>query len=105
MEEKIIELFSKENTPRIIRVSPTDDYKIYVYFSDDTIHLVDMKPSIQPGTVFEILRDKKFFRTRATIMNNTLAWDRSGKLDSFDCIDLAPEFLYEFPVVKSASNE
>ena len=35
-----------------------------------------------------------------TILNNTLAWDISGKQDKNNCIDIDPETLYKLPAIK-----
>ena len=45
------------------------------------------------------LQDMDFFMRRCKIMNDTLAWDVSGKDDPTDCIDIDPETLYELKAV------
>lgn len=46
-----------------------------IYFGDGKIRLYDTNPLIEKGGIFELLRDKDFFKNRCTIINNTLAWD------------------------------
>lgn len=99
MLKNTLDLFRGENPPKVLQVIPTDDFQVYVYFSDGTIHLVDMKPEIESGTVFEPLQDIEFFKLRCTPMLGTLAWDVAGNYDETQCIDIAPEWVYDFPIV------
>ena len=99
MKKNVIDIFRNENHPVVVQVLPAADYKVYVYFNDGTIHLADIKPLIKSGTVFEPLQDPEFFRIRATVLNDTLAWDVTGDYNPQTCIDLALEFLYSFPEV------
>lgn len=105
MEKNTLDKFRGADKPRVVQVVPTDDYKVYVYFTDDTIHLVDMKPEIRPGTVFEPLSDIEFFKIRCTPMLGTLAWDMTGDYDETKCVDLAPEWVYDFPEVSDPLTE
>lgn len=100
MKKTTLDRFRDGSHLRVLQVIPTDDYKVYVYFSDDTVHLVDMKATIQPGTVFEPLQDLEFFKIRCTVMLGTLAWDMAGNYDETQCVDVAPEWAYDFPEVE-----
>jgi len=93
-----------EYFPQVVQVIPTDDFKIYAYFTDGTIRLVDVKPLIQPGTVFEPLADLNFFKDRATVLNDTVAWDTTGTYDPWKCIDLDPQVIYALPRVEDPLN-
>ena len=86
--------------PEILQVVPTDDYKIYSYFNDGSIRLYDMKPLIKPDTVFEPLKNIEFFKSKATVMNGTAAWDINGNRDETACVDLDPLVLFSMPAVK-----
>ena len=33
--------------------------------------------------------------TRCTVLNNTLAWDVSGRFDPYTCIDIDPMTIYK----------
>ena len=99
MKKNVNDIFRNENHPVVVQALPTEDYKVFVYFNDGTIHLADIKPLIKSGTVFEPLQDPEFFRIRATVLNDTLAWDVTGDYNPQTCIDLALEFLYSFPEV------
>jgi len=86
--------------PFVLQVVPTDDYKIYSYFNDGSIRLFNVKPLIKPNTVFEPLIDIEFFKSRATIINGTAAWDITGNRDETACVDLDPLVLFNMPMVK-----
>jgi len=78
----------------IIQVLPTNDYKVYLYFSSGEVRLFDATFLLDKG-VFKALKDKKLFMESCTVLNNTLAWDIAGNFDPYKCLDLDPEMLYE----------
>lgn len=78
---------------KVIQVVPTNDFKVYVYFEDGKIKLFDASNLITKG-VFQKLQDKNVFKNTCTVLNQTLAWDLTGKFDPTDCLDLDPEELY-----------
>lgn len=78
---------------KILQVHPTDNYEVYLYFADGKIKLYKAKELITKG-VFQQLQDINFFKNSCTVMNDTLAWDITGKYDSSMCLDLDPEELY-----------
>ena len=88
-----------------MQVVPGTKYQIYVYFDDGTIHLYDVAPLLKDGTVFEPLKDKQVFRKSLTVMNGTVAFDLTGAHDPYDCVDIAPEELYDGRVVKDPLEE
>lgn len=79
---------------KIIQVYPTEDFRVYLYFADGKIKLFDAKELVKQG-IFQILQDIEKFRESCTVLNDTLAWDLSGKRDQYDCLDLDSEELYE----------
>ena len=79
--------------PEIVQVVPHSDYTVSVYFVDGKIVVYDVKPKLNKG-VFTALKDPEIFMKRCRIMNDTLAWDISGKNDPANCIDIDPETLY-----------
>ena len=79
---------------KIIQVYPTEDFRVYLYFADGKIKLFDAKELVKQG-VFQSLQEIEKFREACTVLNDTLAWDLSGKRDPYDCLDLDPEELYE----------
>lgn len=78
---------------KVLQVVPTDDYKVYIYFEDGKIKLFNASELIKKG-VFQQLQDVELFKKSCTVLNNTLAWDLSGKFDPYNCLDLDPEQLY-----------
>lgn len=82
-----------DQTPDIVQVVPHDDHTVSVFFCDGRIILYDVRPKLDQG-VFRQLADIEIFKNRCTIMNDTLAWDVSGKGDTSSCIDVDPDVLY-----------
>lgn len=85
--------------PRVVQAVAGVDRTVYAYMNDGTIHLVDMKPMINQGGVFDQLRDEEFFISRLTVLNDTVAWDLTGRYDPAECIDIDPFTVAEMPVV------
>lgn len=78
---------------KVIQVVPTNDFKVYIYFVDGKIKLFDASEIIKKG-VFQQLQNIELFKNSCTVLNDTLAWDISGKFDPYNCLDLDPEELY-----------
>ena len=91
--------------PEVVQVVPGTGHQMYVYFDDGSIHLYDAAPLIREGTVFEPLKDERVFRSSLTVMNGTAAFDLTGKRDPYDCVDIAPEELYDGRVVEDPLEE
>lgn len=85
--------------PKVLQVVPTDDFGVYAYFNDGSVHFADIRPLIQPGTVFEPLEDLDVFKSRLAVINDTVAWDMGGGRDPRLCIDLDPFVIFESPAV------
>jgi hypothetical protein len=79
--------------PEVLQVVPGDDYRLYIYFDDGTIHLYDVKPLLA-GKVFQPLKDLSRFHRTLTVLNGTVAWDLPGDRDERACVDLDPLLLY-----------
>ena len=79
---------------KIIQVYPTDEFKVYLYFTDGKVKLFDAKELLDKG-IFQQLKTIEKFQETCTVLNDTLAWDLSGKRNPSDCLDLDPEELYE----------
>ena len=86
-------------TPDIIQVVPHEDYTVTVYFCDGKIVTYDVGPKVNDG-VFQRLKDLSFFINNCKIMNDTLAWDLTGKNDPAECIDIDPDYLYSLEDVE-----
>lgn len=86
--------------PEVLQVIPTDDYKVYAYMNDGSVHLYDAKPLINGnGTYSKLLRDINFFKNKITVIGYTIAWDIAGNRDEFKCIDVDPFDVFNSPVV------
>ena len=77
----------------VVQVIPHEDYTVEVLFMDGKRVLYDAKPIVGRG-VFEPLQDKEFFMSRCTVLNHTLAWDVTGDMNPYKCLDLDPIVLY-----------
>ena len=80
--------------PIVVQAIAGEGYTVYAYFTDGTIHLFDMNKLINSGGIFEQLQNREFFVNKLTVMNDTIAWDLSGKFDSTNCIDIDPFEVY-----------
>lgn len=81
--------------PKVVQVITLRHGVICAYFEDGAIREYDVRPLMRPGTVFEALLDEETFKNCLTVLNDTAAWDLTGKRDPADCIDLDPDTIYE----------
>ena len=84
-----------EFIPKVVQAVAGENYSVYVYFQDGTIHQFNAAPLIQKGGVFAPLQDADVFRDRLTVLNDTVAWDLDGTRDPCTCVDLDPCELYD----------
>ncbi len=91
--------------PVVAQALAGQDYTVYAYFTDGTIHLFDMKPLIAGGGLFERLTQGTFFTDNLTVLNSTVAWDLSGCYDPTNCIDIDPFVIYESERVEDPLKE
>ena len=102
-QKRIIGLYVKymnEYFPTVVQVIPLDNYHVQVFFDDGKIVDYDTTQDLK-SSIFEPLRDIENFKNACTVMNGTLAWDISGKMDESDCIDIDPFTLYELKAINS----
>lgn len=85
--------------PAVVQAFAGENYIVYAYMLDGTVRKLDMKPFIQSGGIFERLKDQTFFKNALTVMNDTVAWDLSGRFDPSDCIDIDPFTVAECEMV------
>ena len=93
------ELDERYFSPQVLQAVPTDDYKVFAYMNDGSVRCVDVKPLIQPDTVFAPLGDIDVFQSKLTVLNDTVAWDMTGDRDECRCIDLDPFVIFNTPEV------
>ena len=84
----------KEYYPVAVQAVAGPGRTVYAYFSDGQVKCYDMRAAIERGGVFAPLADETFFSGRLTVLNDTVAWDLSGRYDPRDCIDLDPFEVY-----------
>lgn len=70
--------------PRVKEVTPEDDYRLRVTFTNGETGIYDCRHLLDFG-VFKELRDVTYFR-RVRVENNTVAWPHEQ--------DIAPETIY-----------
>lgn len=85
--------------PVVLQAFAGENYIVYAYMLDGTVRKLDMNPIIQSGGIFERLKDQTFFKNALTVMNDTVAWDLSGRYDPSDCIDIDPFTVAECEMV------
>lgn len=78
----------------VVQVLPRQDFKVYVYFNDGKIKLYDVAPLLGKG-VFQKISNINEFIEKCTVLNGTLAWDIGGNFDTYNCIDIDPENIYQ----------
>lgn len=86
--------------PHALQCVPTDDFGIYVYCNDGSVRYYNAKGLLKPGTVFEPLMDINVFKSKLTVINDTIGWDMTGDRDEYKCLDLDPCMLEELPIVE-----
>lgn len=92
--------------PSVVQVVPGDDFTVYAYCNDGAVRLVDIKPFLAKGGVFEPMRDPVFFRERLTVLNDSVAWDMTGDRDETACVDLDSCMIFETaPIVDDPLKE
>ncbi len=77
----------------VIQVIPKENFTVIVYFEDGVIKKYDAKPLLNKG-VFKNISKIEDFISKCAVINNTLAWDMSGNYDTYNCIDIDPETIY-----------
>ena len=85
--------------PVIYQAVAGDDFTVFAYVCDGSVRKVDMKPLLEDGGVFQVLRDAEVFRSALTVMNGTVAWDLEKNRDTTKCIDIDPFMVFESEVV------
>jgi hypothetical protein len=72
---------------RVVKAKHTDEYRVWVEFSDGTQGEIDLKDELW-GEVFETLKKvEEFKQLRVNPELHTIVWPNG--------VDFAPEFLYQ----------
>jgi len=70
--------------PRVLQVTPTEDYKLHLVFSNGEEGIYDCHDLLNFG-VFEELRDRNYFK-KVVAVHGTVAWPHDQ--------DICPDTLY-----------
>lgn len=90
--------------PVVVQAVAGEGFTVYAYMLDGTVRRVDVSALVEQGGVFERLRDRNFFETALTVLNDTVAWDLSGNYNSAECIDIDPFTVAESESVPDPLN-
>ena len=88
--------------PKVLQAVPVRGFKVHAYMNDGTLRCMDIKPLIDKGGVFAPLNNPDTFNNALTVLNDTIAWDITGKRDPTDCIDIDPFTIQALPSIKEA---
>lgn len=91
--------------PEVYQAVAAKNQVVYAYMNDGSIRLLDMKPIIKKGGVFEALENDEVFENKLTVLNNSVAWDIGGNRDEYKCIDIDPFFIYNSPKVSEIDED
>ena len=80
-DQKVAEYFAM-GRKKLTAVTPLEDYRLRLVYEDGEIREYDMKPFIQPHTVFAFLQDPSVFRRVYLDENHNPAWDIDPAVDS-----------------------
>ena len=85
--------------PAVQQAVAAENYNVYAYMNDGSVRLINVKKYVDEKPVFAPLKDYSVFTQTLTVMNQTVAWDLSGKRDPYNCLDIDPVLIYECPAV------
>jgi hypothetical protein len=71
--------------PRVKKVQPLDDFKLYIVFENDEERIFDVKPYLDKGIFTELKSVEKF--KSAHISDGTVQWENEA--------DFCPDTLFE----------
>ena len=82
----------------IVKATPADDFTLLLEFDNGERRRFDMKPDIQPGTVFAFLADPANFMRAYLDEDHCVCWDKDPAVDSrkvwSNKVDISPDTCY-----------
>ena len=82
----------------VIDVSARDDFSLFLTFDNGEQRLYDMKPTLQPGTVFEPFMQIENFKRVYLDDCHAVCWDIDPSIDSSihwnNKVDISPDTCY-----------
>lgn len=83
---------------RVVSVAPNPDFTLTLLFDNGETRLYDVRPLLNPGTVFAPLSDPDIFCRAYVDAQHCVAWDIDPNIDSETVwnnkIDLSPDTCY-----------
>jgi len=95
---------------KIVAVHPNDNFTLTLTFDNGEQRILDCKPLLKPGTVFDSFRDFDNFKRVYLDDSNCVSWDIDPNVDSEvvwnNKVDLCPDTCYvdSVPVGKSCTG-
>lgn len=83
---------------RIVSVIANDNFALLLTFDNGEKRILDMRPALKPGTVFEKFIDINHFKRVYLDENHCVSWDIDPSVDSMvvwnNKVDLCPDSCY-----------
>lgn len=83
---------------KIIGVAPNPDFTLTIQFDNGEYRILDMRPLLKEGTIFEPFRAPENFRRVYVDDTHCIAWDIDPNVDSnkvwSNKVDLCPDTCY-----------
>ena len=92
---------------RIVAVEPKEDFTLTLDFDNGECRILDMKPHLKPGTVFEPFMKLENFMRVYLDASHSVCWDIDPNIDSKEVwqnlVDLCPDTCYmeSIPVARN----
>ena len=80
-DEKAARYFSSGRR-KPVKVTPQDNYKLWITFDNDEQRILDFSKYIIEGTVYNQLRNKEIFNNCYIDSDNSICWDKDSTIDS-----------------------
>lgn len=96
-DQKAAEYFAA-GPKTLLDAFPLTDYRLLLTYEGGEKRIYNVKPLIQPGTVFEFLTDPEVFLRVYVDETHSVCWDKNPALDSnvfwTNRVDLDPDTCY-----------
>ena len=81
---------------KIVYVCPGGDYRVFCLFSNGQWRTWDASGMLNKHLMKQHMeKDSNFFNNAIAVINDTLAWDRTGARDPYECIDIDPGVIWD----------
>lgn len=72
--EELRTYWDQDHPPKLVTAAFAEDRKMYLYFTDGSIRLVDLQGMVRSNTEPDAFTDEEFFRFCMTLGNEALVW-------------------------------